>query len=155
MTLRPSKGAIADFLAKRMECVKLASALKPLRKRKQASPTPYAWRRRTSRPPRNVRHKVALKALLGTSILLLAISCCSLQIAMADTGPHPDRILIKPKRLIPLERLAAFHQTSLAKVAQEFPNFGGIQVIDLPPGETIEAAIADYLDSGLVEYAEP
>jgi len=66
-----------------------------------------------------------------------------------------DQILIQPKADINHAALAAFHASHGIKVARAFPPVGGSQVINVPAGETVASLIAKYMQSGLVEFAEP
>ena len=53
------------------------------------------------------------------------------------------------------QALAQFHVAERARVAHEFSQLGGIQVVQLPPGANIRQMIARYERAGLVEFAEP
>ena len=70
-------------------------------------------------------------------------------------APGPDTILVKPKKRIAPAKLLAHHQKINATVKRTFPRIGNLQVVKLPPGLAIEAALKHYRESGLVEYAEP
>src|SRR4051812_23020989 len=79
--------------------------------------------------------------------------------AHADAAPsmpyRGDQILVKPKAQVPLQRLTALHATHHSKVLQMFPHAGGLQVVSVPPGQSVSGLVAEYTRSGLVEYAEP
>ena len=66
-----------------------------------------------------------------------------------------DRILVKPKAQASRLALTTHHQKVGATVKRTFSRFGGLQVVQLPPGLAVRNAIQQYQDSGLVEYAEP
>src|SRR5437764_216555 len=68
---------------------------------------------------------------------------------------RPARILIKPKRGIDSPALARMHSTNHAQVLSQFPGMGEVQVLSLPKEASVEALIARYQESGLVEFAEP
>jgi subtilisin family serine protease len=68
---------------------------------------------------------------------------------------HPHRILIKPRDF---SRLAALQQWSASRgdfVERSFPGQGHLQVVRLRETDSVEAAVARYRASGLVEFAEP
>src|SRR5437879_5068406 len=66
-----------------------------------------------------------------------------------------DQILVMPKRGVNLEELNKFHSRQHSGVLKTFQGIRGLQVVHLPPGETVADAIARYQQSGLVEFAEP
>jgi len=68
---------------------------------------------------------------------------------------RPDQILIQPKAGVDGARLAAFRAARGAQVARTFSRLRGVQVLTVPPGETVAGLIAQYQQSGLVEFAEP
>src|SRR6266542_3346158 len=70
----------------------------------------------------------------------------------ADLDFRNDRILVKPKSGILLSVPDLLLGSS---VLDEFPSVGHLQVVQLPAGQSAQEAIADLLQSGLVEYAEP
>ena len=87
---------------------------------------------------------------------------CGLWLAgAAEVAPRPapryrtDRILVMPRVTRGIEPLRSQHAARGMKVLREFPRLGHLQVLGLPEGATVAATIADYQDSGLVEYAEP
>ena len=77
----------------------------------------------------------------------------------AVSAPPPaygaDRILIQPKRGVGPAGLAGFHAIHGARVLRQFERMGGLQIISVPAGETVPNLIAEYAQSGLVEFAEP
>lgn len=72
-----------------------------------------------------------------------------------DARFRADRILIRPKSGIDPAMLTRFHTAQKAKVVRRFEKLGDIQVLRLPKQEAIRGLIAKYMQSGLVEYAEP
>jgi subtilisin family serine protease len=68
---------------------------------------------------------------------------------------RPDQILVQPRKNISAQSLAAFHAAQHSEIVKSFPKFGGVQVLRVPPNETVASLIAKYQASGLVEFAEP
>ena len=66
-----------------------------------------------------------------------------------------DRILIQPKSGTGLEALADFHSRHKSKVLGTFTRMKNLQILEAPAGATVENLIAQYQQSGLVEFAEP
>ncbi len=66
-----------------------------------------------------------------------------------------ERILVKPRRATGAAAMANFHAARGAKVLRNFERMGGLQIINVPAGETVPGLIAKYAQSGLVEFAEP
>jgi len=79
--------------------------------------------------------------------------------APALTTPSPayrqDRILILPKPGADQDALASFHARQGCGVLHTFKTMGGMQILSLPEGQTVEYCVARYQHSGLVQYAEP
>jgi subtilisin family serine protease len=73
---------------------------------------------------------------------------------LGDSDFREDQILIKP-RTSKLRDLNGFHAAQGVTVLAAFPRLGGIQVLRLREGSSVESTIAEYSKSGLVEYAEP
>lgn len=116
-------------------------------------------------PSRDWRRRAGGQSSCLTQFLL---ACCLLQplgnevhAAGAEDGlplvstHHPERILVMPKADANMASLPSFHAARRVKRLQTFPGVGGLQVLQLPPGETVASLIAKYQESGLVEYAEP
>src|SRR5690606_11805000 len=68
---------------------------------------------------------------------------------------HPDRVIIIPKKGAGEGNLRALHLQNGRRSLKKFPALGGIEVIELPPGEAVGDAILNLRRSGLVEIAEP
>ena len=78
--------------------------------------------------------------------------------ARAQSAPpawRSDQILIKPRPGISRALLTNFQQSRKSKPLQTFERLGQLQVISVPPGETVPDLIHQYQNSGLVEFAEP
>lgn len=68
---------------------------------------------------------------------------------------RPDRILIKPKTGTPADAMARVHKRQGTRVRGAFPALENLQVITVPEGAKVEEILAQYRQSGLVEFAEP
>jgi subtilisin family serine protease len=66
-----------------------------------------------------------------------------------------DRILVQPKAGRNLLALADLHRKHGATVAHTFASMGNLQIVRLPNGARVSDLIARYLESGMVEFAEP
>jgi subtilisin family serine protease len=66
-----------------------------------------------------------------------------------------DRILILPKPGTGLTALASFHLQHKSKLLGSCARIGNLQIVEVPAGETVENLVAQYQQSGLVEFAEP
>src|SRR4051812_37549418 len=99
-----------------------------------------------------VSHCRAVVRVLITVFALFGFSAG----AKAANAPlfHPSRILIIPKndKAPAAEKL---HKQKGRHVAKKFPAIKNLEVIDLPAGQDVLATVKEYLDSGLVEAAEP
>src|SRR5204863_8485891 len=90
---------------------------------------------------------------------LVLLSCLTVSAAPDNEKPLPaafrgDRLLVKPKADVAVNRLRPLHAKLGAHVLRTFPGIGNLQVVGLRQGTDIDATIAAYLQSGLVEYAE-
>lgn len=94
-------------------------------------------------------------------ILVCGILICAALLsesASAAPGAAPfrrDRILIKPKEGIPLQRLTNLNTHLGSRILRTFPHIGNLQIVKLPGFVNVSNAIAFFQRSGLVEYAEP
>ncbi len=88
----------------------------------------------------------------GTFLVVLFASC--------KTKPLPpvgivrfrgDRILVRPA--VPL--LDDLHRVLGTRIRRRFPEFGNLQVVELPPLMPVQRALELFRASGLVLYAEP
>jgi subtilisin family serine protease len=66
-----------------------------------------------------------------------------------------DRILLQRKAQVSPAALARLHAVHRARVWRSFEGMGRLQVVRVPPGETVRGLITKYEQSGLVEFAEP
>ena len=66
-----------------------------------------------------------------------------------------DRILIKPKQGVSLEKLRQLHSRNQCAVIGHFRALGNVQVLRLPQGPPARGLISNYAASALVDYAEP
>ncbi len=82
-------------------------------------------------------------------------SPASSALTAAAPAYRQDRILIQPKPGTAPEALAGFHSAQNCGVLQTFEAMGGMQILSLPEGETVEDCIARYQQSGLIQFAEP
>jgi PKD repeat protein len=73
-------------------------------------------------------------------------------ILLGGAGYRQDRILVKP---MPGADLSGLHLLLGTSLLQSFQAIGNLQILRLPAGTTVSAAISAYLQSGLVVYAEP
>ena len=92
------------------------------------------------------------------AVLLLTTSLCAQNPTVnltAPTAPYrADRMLVMPGEG-DQSALAVLHGQLKAVVLSEFSGLGGLQSVQVPPGETVTGLIARYEESGLVAYAEP
>jgi subtilisin family serine protease len=90
--------------------------------------------------------------------LLIAILASFSFGVMAEAAPAPEfnpgRILVIPKdgKTADTDKI---HKQKSRRVLKKFPAFKNLEVIDLPAGQNVLDAIKEYVDSGLVEIAEP
>lgn len=85
---------------------------------------------------------------------LAKIGFISPAIAAERPAFRHDRILIVPKTDKGSDT-AALHRKKGRHVTKRFPAFKNLQVVNLAPGEDVSMAVQEYMDSGLVEVAEP
>jgi subtilisin family serine protease len=77
-------------------------------------------------------------------------------LAITPTPSHrPNRILIQLKPTTTPTQIAALHSQTKSQTHRDYPHLNRLQVVTLPPNLPPEAAISHYLNSGLVELAEP
>lgn len=110
-----------------------------------------------SNPPGNL-----LRVKAPVLVLLVLAGCCLLMPngfgneRPASVPRHRlDRILVQPKANLEKSRHDRWHARQRCKVMRRFNHLGGIELLELPAGADIEAVLAQYRASGLVEYAEP
>src|SRR5208282_582592 len=93
--------------------------------------------------------------LIPAGVLALLLLASSTHAQLAAPAYREDRILIQPKPGISRAAMAAFHAARQSRVLQTFEGLGHLQVLSVPKGETAQSLVAKYLQSGLVEFAEP
>jgi hypothetical protein len=69
---------------------------------------------------------------------------------LAQPGYHPSRILVKPSSTF----IRNLHADLGTRVLRTYSRFGGLQVVEIPAGASVEDFVARFQGSGLVEYAE-
>jgi subtilisin family serine protease len=94
-----------------------------------------------------------MKTLAATAYFFAGLGLLSAQPLAPQARYRPDQILVKP--IVAVDELAVAHTRLGSQVRKTFPRFGNLQVVTLPPGASVEAIVAEYQRSGLVEYAEP
>jgi subtilisin family serine protease len=90
-------------------------------------------------------------------LMILASSGSAPAATSQAAGPPPaefrtDRILVKPTANANLDDL---YRSVGTKVRHAFARLGGLQVVDLPAGASVEDILRVLQQSGLVQYAEP
>mgnify|MGYP000852552470 FL=1 len=80
----------------------------------------------------------------------IALSAAAVQPAL----PLKERILLKPRSEAAETALEHLHAVHEARIERRFHTFGGIQVVQVPPGINIDDLLHAYRSSGLVEFAE-
>lgn len=66
-----------------------------------------------------------------------------------------DRVLLLPRVGAGMEALNHLHAAGGRRVLKSYPSMGGLQVVQLAPGENVGEAVLRYRQSGAVEFAEP
>ncbi len=104
------------------------------------------------------RGKWRLRPALGLGLLMAAVALPAPSFAQAIiqpggvAGAREDRILVKPN---PGADLTQLHAALGTQVLSTFAAIGGLQTLELAAGADAQSLITLYLQSGLVEYAEP
>jgi subtilisin family serine protease len=93
----------------------------------------------------------------GWSLIFLAVCLFALPVWSQNSkhSQKPQRILLVPKPGIRGNQISALHKRGKRRLLKEFPHLGGIQVVEVPPGESVDEALKEYRASGLVRSAEP
>jgi hypothetical protein len=87
------------------------------------------------------------------SLVLAAVLPAFVSIKVqAQAEFRQDRILVKPKAGVDL---TALHAILGVQLLHTYPAIGNLQVLQLPGGSTVAGTIAQYQQSGQVDYAEP
>src|SRR5258708_3803288 len=97
------------------------------------------------------------RQFVSFGLVILASSGPAPAATNAATCPPPaefrtDRILVRPKEYANLDDL---HRSVGTKVRHAFARLGGLQVVDLPAGASVENILRALRQSDLVQYAEP
>jgi subtilisin family serine protease len=91
-------------------------------------------------------------------VVVTAMSCwltVSAHAQAAQPAYRDDRILIQPKAGVARNVLNNFHLARKSAVLRIFEGIGRLQILSVPKGETVPSLVAQYQESGLVEFAEP
>ena len=84
-----------------------------------------------------------------------AASLPAVEPSPATASYRPDRFLIQPKVGIPANTLARFHLQRGVSILRTLTSSGGLQILSVPPDQTVPSLVAAYQSSGLVDFAEP
>jgi subtilisin family serine protease len=87
--------------------------------------------------------------------VVLSFSLGAIGVAKQPVKYRDDTILVKPKKGVALEQLEHVHKQLGVRVQHTLKGIGNLQIVKLPPGLSVEKAIARYEKSGQVAYAEP
>ncbi|HWD94191.1 MAG TPA: S8 family peptidase [Verrucomicrobiae bacterium] len=113
------------------------------------------WELIFSRRGRSVARN--LKTTPGFSVLT-GIFCVAMALETSVTANpefRADQILVQPKKNSAPDAMARFHTLHRSRVVKSFPNLHGLQVLQVSKNETVASLIAEYQQSGLVDFAEP
>lgn len=77
--------------------------------------------------------------------------------ATATASPRwrSNRVLILPKAANHPRALEDFHRRNHHHVLRRFPRLGNLQVVEVPPGQSVESTLQSFRASALVDLAEP
>src|SRR5215217_6649217 len=89
-----------------------------------------------------------------TWLVLAFCSSTASHAAEQSVPPRRDRVLLIPKQNSK-GRVHQLHHSKGRRLLKEFQELGGIEVVELTPGEDLTTAIEQYRSSGEVEFAEP
>lgn len=106
---------------------------------------------------------IARVALIGLELLCLVVlplAVCAQSLAgvvpiTSSPTYRSDQILVQPKQGIAPDAIARLHAIYKSDVRHAFASLGGLQVVSVPDGDSVEGLIARYKQSSLVEFAEP
>src|SRR5689334_7070018 len=102
------------------------------------------WRRSKNSGFRRLHAGIAIFLVLSAPRLCEAALRGQTGAAPIAAAFRLDRILIQPKPGITPETLAEFHASQRAYVLQTLENLGGIQVVSVPAGDTVENLVRRY-----------
>ena len=92
--------------------------------------------------------------LTGIALLMCVCFVAAAAVQPAQSPFRADRILIQPKAGANPATLRQFHAAHQSLILSDFAGVRGLQVVQVPAGETATNLIAQYQRSGLVEFAE-
>lgn len=70
-------------------------------------------------------------------------------------GYHPDRILVKTAPNLSSIQAKTISSSQKTRILRAYPDMGGWQVVQLPPGASVTDYLARFRDIQGIEYAEP
>jgi subtilisin family serine protease len=108
--------------------------------------------------PRSAELLAATLALLFCSSLGLFSAeqlGASAAIPNARAAYRTEQILVQPKHGVRPEDFVRFQTQQQSRVLHQMDAAGGLQVVAIPPRETVPALVEKYQRSGLVQFAEP
>jgi subtilisin family serine protease len=68
---------------------------------------------------------------------------------------RPEQFLIQPKAGVLTDALSLFHLQHRVSILRTLPSSGGLQILSVPPDQSVSSLVAAYQSSGLVDFAEP
>lgn len=72
-----------------------------------------------------------------------------------NPGWRTDRILVVPRSGVARQALEDFHRSRKSRVLRDFPRLGGVQVIEIAPGQSLESTLQACRGNPLIQSAEP
>jgi len=99
-----------------------------------------------------------MKTLATLGLIVLGIVAPPAQSTnlLSPAAPYrSDQILVMPYQGAASDALAKLYASLDSPVRHTFPGLGGLQVVSVPEGETVQGLIEKFQQSGLVQYAEP
>lgn len=102
--------------------------------------------------PNSVFYRICL---INTIFCIGLIGASADRTNQTDVTYHPERLLLKPKAGINLSDIKSIHTRLGVIVKRRFSKFDNIEVVKLPKGKKPLEMAQAYIQSGLVEFAEP
>lgn len=93
--------------------------------------------------------------LLCSLVLVAARPELAQHIPERERRVHDSRLLVQPRPGVSAQSLGEFHAFQRVRVLRTFTGLRGLQILEVPAGESLEAALRTYRDSGLFQFAEP
>ena len=103
---------------------------------------------------RFIRASALLTSLFTTAVAMEPVTNLQPGI-VTPAAARPDRIIVKGRPHGAPQALERLHQRLGTRWRHRAADPQGVDVVDLPPGLTVAAAVAQFRGSGGVEYAEP